>query len=107
MGNDASAPRKGRGKGALYEEKDENMPPSSDTPVIASFDSEHLTVGAGVAIFHLASSRVVVCYHSTDKYWFLPKGRRDANEETGTAAEREGYEEARPCRPPHFSATRG
>jgi hypothetical protein len=27
------------------------------------------------------------------KYYFLPKGRRDAGEESGTGAEREGYEE--------------
>ena len=89
MGNDAS--RLEKGKNALYEVTD--MPPSSDDPVVASFDSEHLTIGAGVAIFHIASSRVVVCYHTTDGYWFLPKGRRDANEETGVAAEREGFEE--------------
>lgn len=68
--------------------------PSSDLPVIAHFDSAHLTIGAGVAIFQLASSRVVVCYHSVDGYWFLPKGRRDASEDSGTGAEREGFEEA-------------
>ncbi|KAI9736788.1 MAG: hypothetical protein M1834_000992 [Cirrosporium novae-zelandiae] len=68
--------------------------PPSDCPVYANFEYRHLTVGAGVAIFHLASARVVVCYHSRDKYWFLPKGRRDANEETGPGAEREGFEES-------------
>ncbi|KAL8896564.1 MAG: hypothetical protein Q9207_007651 [Kuettlingeria erythrocarpa] len=67
--------------------------PSSNNPVIANFDSAHLTVAAGVAIFHLATSRVVVCYHSTERYWFLPKGRRDAGEDSGTGAEREGFEE--------------
>ena len=92
MGNDALMPiADSRDKSALYEVNE--MPPSSDNPVVASFDSEHLTIGAGVAIFHLASSRVVLCYHSVHKYWFLPKGRRDANEETSTAAEREGFEE--------------
>lgn len=96
MGNDASTPTVGKegGEGILYDEPDE-MSPSSDRPVVASFDSEHLTIGAGVAIFHLASSRVVVCYHPVHKYWFLPKGRRDVNEETGVAAEREGFEEVR------------
>ena len=94
MGNDASIPSSPtKSKRALYEVKD--MSSSSDSPVVASFDSEHMTIGAGVAIFHLASSRVVVCYHSTQQYWFLPKGRRDANEETGEAAEREGFEEVR------------
>ncbi|KAL8922851.1 MAG: hypothetical protein Q9208_004976 [Pyrenodesmia sp. 3 TL-2023] len=68
--------------------------PSSNNPVIVNYDSAHLTIGAGVAIFHLASSRVVVCYHSADHYWFLPKGRRDAGEDTGTGAEREGFEES-------------
>ncbi|KAL8917138.1 MAG: hypothetical protein Q9172_005973 [Xanthocarpia lactea] len=67
--------------------------PTSNLPVIANFDSTHLTIGAGVAIFHLATSRVVICYHSEHKYWFLPKGRRDAGEDSGTGAEREGFEE--------------
>ena len=69
--------------------------PTSNLPVIANFDSAHLTIGAGVAIFHLATSRVVVCYHSKEKYWFLPKGRRDAGEDSGMGAEREGFEEVR------------
>ena len=69
-----------------------------DHPVYANFDCSHLTVGAGVAIFHLATSRVVLCFHSARKYWFLPKGRRDANEETCAGAEREGFEEVHtPC----------
>ncbi|KAL8645147.1 MAG: hypothetical protein Q9226_007432 [Calogaya cf. arnoldii] len=68
--------------------------PTSNLPVIANFDSAHLTIGAGVAIFHLATSRVVVCYHSKEKYWFLPKGRRDAGENSSTGAEREGFEES-------------
>lgn len=63
-------------------------------PVYANFPSEHLTIAAGVAIFHLATERVVLCYHTRDKYWFLPKGRKNANEDCGRAAEREGYEES-------------
>lgn len=66
----------------------------SSRPVRADFPSERLTIGAGAAIFHLASSRVVLCYHTRDKYWFLPKGRRNANEETRRAAEREAFEES-------------
>ncbi|KAJ9637263.1 hypothetical protein H2199_007550 [Coniosporium tulheliwenetii] len=65
-------------------------PPSSSRPVLANYASHHLTIGCGVAIFHVASARVVLCFHSRDRYWFLPKGRRDANEESGRAAEREG-----------------
>lgn len=67
--------------------------PVSNLPFIANFDSAHLTIGAGVAIFHLATSHVVVCYHSKEKHWFLPKGRRDAGEGSATGAEREGFEE--------------
>lgn len=72
--------------------------PSSDSPVIANFDSSHLTIGAGVAIFHLATSRVILCQHSVKKYWFLPKGRRDVGEDTVCGAEREGFEEVRKLR---------
>ncbi|KAK5173837.1 uncharacterized protein LTR77_002518 [Saxophila tyrrhenica] len=70
------------------------MPPQVSQPIYANYPSEKLTIGAGVAIFHIATERVVVCYHSRDKYYFLPKGRRNANEPTGQAAEREGYEES-------------
>ncbi len=69
------------------------MAPSSSLPTVANFDSSHLLLGAGVAIFHVATARVVLCYHSVDQYWFLPKGRRDANEDSGSGAEREGFEE--------------
>lgn len=70
--------------------------PASTPPFNANFDSAHLTIGAGVAIFHIATSRVVLCYHPVMKYWFLPKGRRDVNEETARGAEREGFEEVAP-----------
>lgn len=83
-------------KKALLISNSPSTVPLSDLPVVANFDSSHLTVGAGVAIFHLASSRVIICQHSVDKYWFLPKGRRDAGEDTASGAEREGFEEVRP-----------
>ena len=67
--------------------------PSSNRPVMVNYDCSHLTIGAGMAIFHVATSRVVLCRHSVDKYWFLPKGRRDTGEDTGAGAEREGFEE--------------
>ncbi|KAI4960368.1 hypothetical protein J4E86_001990 [Alternaria arbusti] len=62
----------------------------------AHYDSNQFVVGGGVAIFHLATSRVVICscVHRGRKFYFLPKGRRDAGEESGTGAEREGYEES-------------
>ena len=75
----------------LYQEHAEL--PKADPPLAGNWDSAHTSIGAGVAIFHLASGRVVVCYHSTRDYYFLPKGRRDANEDTGPGAEREGFEE--------------
>ena len=78
-------------KAALYQEHDDI--PQADRPILGNWDSANTTIGGGVAIFHLASSRVVLCYHSTDKYYFLPKGRRDASEDTGSGAEREGFEE--------------
>ncbi|KAK7733496.1 hypothetical protein SLS57_000511 [Botryosphaeria dothidea] len=68
--------------------------PARSPAVVAQFPCEHLVIGCGVAIFHVASARVVLCYHSRDHYWFLPKGRRDAGEETTRAAEREGFEES-------------
>lgn len=70
-----------------------NLPSLESNPVYAQFSAHHLVIGTGVAIFHVASSRVVLCYHSRDRYWFLPKGRRDAGESTERAAQREGFEE--------------
>lgn len=70
------------------------MPPVTSNPIYANYPSEKLTIGAGVAIFHIATERVVVCYHSRDQYWFLPKGRKNANESINQAAEREGFEES-------------
>jgi 8-oxo-dGTP pyrophosphatase MutT (NUDIX family) len=64
-------------------------------PLNAQYPGDKFVIGGGVAIFHLATGRVVICsavYHG-QTYYFLPKGRRDAGEESGTGAEREGYEE--------------
>jgi hypothetical protein len=66
---------------------------TASTPVYAEFSARHFVTGCGVAIFHVRSERVVLCYHRRDRYWFLPKGRRDAGEEGRRAAEREGFEE--------------
>lgn len=78
-------------KVTLYQEYPEF--PKAAPPIAGNWDSAHTSIGAGVAIFHLASGRVVLCYHSTRGSYFLPKGRRDANEDTGPGAEREGFEE--------------
>jgi 8-oxo-dGTP pyrophosphatase MutT (NUDIX family) len=73
------------------------MPPKPATiispPVFAEFPAVNFCCGAGVAIFHVKTERVVICYHTLKHYWFLPKGRRDAGEETRRGAEREGFEE--------------
>ncbi|KAI9692372.1 MAG: hypothetical protein M1822_006603 [Bathelium mastoideum] len=71
-----------------------SLPPQSTPPLYAHFAGENLTIGAGVAIFHIASQKVVVCYHPSEGLWFLPKGRRDANEDSAVGAVREGYEES-------------
>lgn len=89
----------------MESDPDTLFPPVRDTNKAAfnnlgtrgSFDAMHTVIGAGVAIFHLASAQVVLCKHSVKDFYFLPKGRRDANEETRTGAEREGFEEVCIC----------
>ncbi|TIA82723.1 hypothetical protein D6C76_02317 [Aureobasidium pullulans] len=66
----------------------------ANPPVDKYFPSDSLVIGAGVVIFHLATNRVVVCKDTRNDVWFLPKGRRDASEETGVTAIREGFEES-------------
>ena len=70
--------------------------PKSSTVIFGQFLAEDFVQGGGVAIFHLASERVVIC-SAKDRhgrtYYFLPKGRRDAGEEAAKGAESEGYEE--------------
>ena len=70
--------------------------PQSSSVVYGQYLAEDFVQGGGVAIFHLASKRVVICSaddHRGRTYYFLPKGRRDAGEDAVTGAEREGYEE--------------
>lgn len=77
--------------------------PRKFPPTIAQYPGNQLVVGGGVAIFHVATGRVVICSavdRRIGQYYFLPKGRRDAGEESGTGAEREGYEEV--CIWPHY-----
>ncbi|KAF2275450.1 uncharacterized protein EI97DRAFT_379263 [Westerdykella ornata] len=72
-------------------------PVHASLPLFAQFASEDFVIGGGVAIFHIASGSVVICSAEDRKgrtYYFLPKGRRDAGEESGRGAEREGYEES-------------
>lgn len=69
--------------------------PHASAPITAHYPDSDFVVGGGVAIFHLATGRVVLCHeqHRGSVHYFLPKGRRDAGEESGPGAEREGYEE--------------
>ena len=63
------------------------------TPLVyGHYTSRQFVQSAGVAIFHVATGRVVVCYHPVEKHWFLPKGRKDVGEEIEVAACREGFE---------------
>ncbi|KAF2857302.1 hypothetical protein K470DRAFT_260964 [Piedraia hortae CBS 480.64] len=68
--------------------------PPSPEPIYLNIPCHKLVIGCGVAIFHLSTARVVLCYHTREDYYFLPKGRRNAGEGTKTAAEREGFEES-------------
>ncbi|KAF1833439.1 hypothetical protein BDW02DRAFT_500643 [Decorospora gaudefroyi] len=71
--------------------------PHTSAPIVAQYDGNGFVVGGGVAIFHVATGRVVVCSLQDRRgrtVYFLPKGRRDAGEESGRGAEREGYEES-------------
>ena len=72
-------------------------------PVYAEYPAVNFVSASGVAIFHIKTGRVVLCYHTRDKYWFLPKGRRDAGESSTRAAEREGFEEVKL----HLTISRG
>lgn len=47
-----------------------------------------------MTIFHLATNRIVICRDTRSNVYFLPKGRKDASEETTTTAIREGFEES-------------
>ncbi|KAF1936835.1 hypothetical protein EJ02DRAFT_459201 [Clathrospora elynae] len=71
--------------------------PRADPPTFAQYDGNGFLVGGGVAIFHIATARVVICSAQDRRgttYYFLPKGRRDAGEDSSRGAEREGYEES-------------
>ncbi|KAF2634864.1 hypothetical protein P280DRAFT_485119 [Massarina eburnea CBS 473.64] len=71
--------------------------PQSSLATFGQVASENFVQGGGVAIFHLKSERVVICSAKDRRdrtYYFLPKGRRDAGEDAGRGAEREGYEES-------------
>jgi len=57
------------------------------------YSSEKTLRGAGVVIYHLASSRVVLGWNGQKKRWFLPRGRCDIDEDIKQTATREGFEE--------------
>lgn len=55
--------------------------------------SSDFMVGSGMVIIQPSSHRIVVCYDSLRKTYFLPKGRKDIGESLEEAAVREAYEE--------------
>lgn len=76
-----------------YRSQSDARPPPS-YPHTSQHPGNNFVLGGGVAIFHVKSMRVVLCYHSRDQYYFLPKGRRDVHESCEQGAEREGFEES-------------
>ncbi|KAI9672735.1 MAG: hypothetical protein M1831_000170 [Alyxoria varia] len=69
--------------------------PTVSAPVTANFPAATVVTGCGVAIFHVATNRVVLCSHPDyPGMFFLPKGRKDVGETTENAAQREGFEES-------------
>ncbi|PBK85695.1 hypothetical protein ARMGADRAFT_1087256 [Armillaria gallica] len=56
--------------------------------------SSDFMVGSGMVIIQPSSHRIVVCYDSLRKTYFLPKGRKDIGESLEEAAVREAYEES-------------
>ncbi len=48
-----------------------------------------------MVIIQPSSHKIVVCYDSLRKTYFLPKGRKDIGESLEEAAVREAYEEVR------------
>ncbi|KAF5375430.1 hypothetical protein D9615_007919 [Tricholomella constricta] len=56
--------------------------------------SENFMFGAGMVIIQPSSHKIVVIYDTRDKYWFLPRGRKDMGESLEATAIREAYEES-------------
>ncbi|PBK69360.1 hypothetical protein ARMSODRAFT_1018785 [Armillaria solidipes] len=56
--------------------------------------SSDFMVGSGMVIIQPSSHKIVVCYDSLRKTYFLPKGRKDIGESLEEAAVREAYEES-------------
>lgn len=68
------------------------------TPAVPNsywFSSDFM-LGSGMVIIQPSTGKVVVLYETVQKYWFLPKGRKDIGESLEQAALREAYEEVLP-----------
>ncbi|EJD43363.1 hypothetical protein AURDEDRAFT_32946, partial [Auricularia subglabra TFB-10046 SS5] len=50
-------------------------------------------LGSGCVILQPSTSRIVLIWDHEEKYWMLPRGRKDLGESLQEAALREGYEE--------------
>ena len=66
------------------------------------FFANDFMLGAGMVILQPSSGKVVLVYDTQDKYWFLPRGRKDVGETLEQTALREAHEEVRCSSHPHF-----
>ena len=68
---------------------------SSPTIPDSGFACEDFRVGAGMLVIQPSTGKVVLCYDTKRKKYFLPKGRKDIGESLAQAAVREACEEVR------------
>ncbi|KAF9017696.1 hypothetical protein BDZ89DRAFT_1074631 [Hymenopellis radicata] len=67
---------------------------SVTTPPWSGYASGDFMLGAGMVIIQPSTGKVVVCYDTKTKSYFLPKGRKDVNESLEDTAVREACEES-------------
>jgi len=65
--------------------------------------ASNFMVGAGMVILQPSTGKVVVLYDEKNKFWFLPRGRKDVGESLEATALREAYEEVLPYQYLYFA----
>lgn len=60
----------------------------------SGWSSQNFMLGAGMVIIQPSTHKIVVVYDTKQKYWFFPRGRKDAGESLEVTAIREAYEES-------------
>ncbi|PSR81826.1 hypothetical protein PHLCEN_2v6257 [Hermanssonia centrifuga] len=63
-------------------------------PTDSAWHANDFMLGSGMVILQPSTEGVVLVYEKVEKYWFLPKGRKDIGESLEEASLREAYEEA-------------